>query len=494
MGALTDILSSTLTWTDWGTDPGLSALLCDLQANILKGHGRDHTQNIFLSFSGMERDDIANLLRDLSFSTTSALEQLRDAEAFKATRVSGGRVVCVMLSIGGYRRLGFDDDRIPADRAFRAGMQERGRLDPMSFDSIPGFGAPSINDPEKTAWEQGGAWDPAKVAPDAMVLVADDSASLVGNSVSAFNVLFARHGARVLGIDTGIAQRRRQAGGHAGGEGIEHFGYVDGVSQPIFLTEDLPATPGAWSERFASSQFVVPDPGASESFACGSYFVYRKLEQNVKKFKIQESMLADALRLKGGEDRERAGALVVGRFEDGTPFALSTSPLAGVPTNDFSYDETGTQCPVRAHIRKTNPRDIDPDTNADERSRIMARRGITYGVRKPDLSDRPEGGVGLIFMAYMSNINEQFEFTQSAWANNRAFPFPVPPMRGVDPVIAQTANGADPDELRWTDPVSAHTTASVDFQQSVTLMGGEYFFAPSISFLQNAGRPPVAAV
>ncbi len=483
MTNLQTLLDKPIAWKEWTTDGDLLSLLADLQANIFKGHGRDHTQNIFLSFEGMGTQQISDLLRDLSFVTTSALEQLREAAAFSAAKVSGGTVICVMLSVGGYGKLGIPSANVPGDLAFRAGMRTRGRLNPMTFTSIPGFNAPSINDPDKAKWEFGGAWDPGKDAPDAMVLVADDDAALVGNSAGALRRVFAKHGATVLGFDTGLAQRRNQPAGSPKGEGIEHFGYVDGVSQPLFLAEDLPHPLGAWDETFKPSQFIVPDPGNPTTFSCGSYFVYRKLEQNVKKFKHQEDQLANALGLAGPE-QERAGALVVGRFEDGTPIALSQAPLAGVPTNDFDYTGShGSKCPFRAHVRKTNPR---TPGDMSERSRIMARRGITYGERKSDFSDEPEKNVGLLFMAYMSDINEQFEFTQSAWANNPNFPDAD---IGIDVVIGQPKNPPPAAHNAWEDAWSnPFRMATFDFQQSVTLMGGDYFFAPSISFLQSSGK------
>ena len=69
----------------------------------------------------------------------------------------------------------------------------------------------------------------------------------------------------------------------------------------------------------------------------------------------------------------------------------------------------------------------------------MARRGITYGQRAydettNDFTDRPSGGVGLLFMAYMARLDAQFEFTQATWANNRNF---VTGAVGLDPVIGQ---------------------------------------------------------
>ena len=131
MAKLDTILNTTITWKNWTSDADLLSLLSDLQANILKGHGRDHTKNVFLSFAGMKSDAVAGLLRDLSFVTTSALTQLREAEAFKATKLGGGTVVSVFLSAKGYAALSLPDANIPADASFRAGMRNRGRLNPM---------------------------------------------------------------------------------------------------------------------------------------------------------------------------------------------------------------------------------------------------------------------------------------------------------------------------------------------------------------------------
>ncbi|WP_160005691.1 Dyp-type peroxidase [Rhizobium sp. 18055] len=494
MSTVQAILDDAIEWKTWTSDAGMLAFLTDLQSNILKGHGRDYTANIFLSFEGMPQEKISALLQTLSYLTTSALDQLRAAAAYSATKVSGGRVLCVFLTANGYQRLGVAQSDMPADLAFRAGMQARGALPSLRFKNIP-VDFPGINDPARSGWERGGPWDPGKGNPDAMVLIADDDAGLVSAGVNSLKDAFMDAGVTVLGVDRGEAQRRRQLNGSPKGEGLEHFGYVDGVSQPLFLVEDFRANP-AWSEAFVPSQFIVPDPAKCTPFSCGSYFVYRKLEQNVQLFKKQEEELAAALKLTGN-DEERAGALVVGRFEDGTPVALHPEGQAGVPTNDFNYagdnqsDPLTATCPFKAHIRKTNPRTAGDD---NERAHIMARRGITYGKRNresvdEDFSDhdQPTGKVGLLFMAYMSDIAEQFEFTQSAWANNTNFKIQN---TGVDPVIGQQPNG--PADIAWTDAITA-SSAMFDFKAAVKLMGGAYFFAPSISFLQKGQRPIAVA-
>jgi len=153
-------------------------------------------------------------------------------------------------------------------------------------------------------------------------------------------------------------------------------------------------------------------------------------------------------------------------------------------------DVKKTLCPFKGHIRKTNPRTAG---DALERRRIMARRGITYGDRAPrgegddfPEDDRPSGNVGLLFMAYMNDINEQFEFTQAAWAGNPNF---KNRNTGMDAVIGQRENASGTEQTKWVDGHSAKggaplLSASFDFKTAVGLVGGEYFFAPSISFLQ----------
>ncbi|MBM3222261.1 MAG: hypothetical protein FJZ47_00435 [Candidatus Tectomicrobia bacterium] len=160
---------------------------------------------------------------------------------------------------------------------------------------------------------------------------------------------------------------------------------------------------------------LVQDPYGRTGQDSGSYVVFRKLEQRVRAFKMMERRLAQALNLTG-EDAERAGAFIVGRFEDGTPVTLQATD--GRPTNAFTYvdDPDGGKCPLQAHVRKVTPR--QPGT-----PRIV-RRGIPYGARpplppgEPDLGAFPANGVGLLFICYQGSITRQFEYLQRALANN----------------------------------------------------------------------------
>jgi deferrochelatase/peroxidase EfeB len=191
--------------------------------------------------------------------------------------------------------------------------------------------------------------------------------------------------------------------------------YVDGRSQPLFLADDFRISGGVraaerdgspigqWDPFEPLERVLRPDPFAPVADCLGSLVVFRKLEQNVRAFAAREQELADRLRL-AGEERDRAGALIVGRFRDGTPVVVS--PTGGwhpVHDNNFTYnqDPLGRRCPMHAHIRKVNPRGdvLRPKDVATDRLRRITRRGITYGQRgprpaisRPAASPGPSGG------------------------------------------------------------------------------------------------------
>lgn len=464
---------------DWH-DPALGAILDDLQGNILKGHGRDHTVNVFLRFDPSRADEVRLAIHNLAGQVTSALRQLTETEDFKKYGRPGGTGIFFAMSAEGYRAIGLTP---PGDAAF---------LDGMAAHRGP------LGDPETSAWEE------HPTAIHALLIVADDSDTLVANAEVRLTSSLAQSGITIIGRDVGRALRRPAAAGQKKGEGIEHFGYVDGRSQPLLLSEEVTEEAGkegpfifkpSFSPREAA---LVPDPhgGFAESF--GSYLVYRKLEQDVAAFKAHEDALADALSLTGA-DRERAGAMVVGRFEDGTPLVLHKSDVGG-PLNNFDYagDASGLKCPFQAHIRKTNPRG---DTvrafgapEASERQHLMPRRGIPYGERAdlPELEGPfPSGGVGLLFMAYNADIGRQFEFTQISWANNPAFVNDAAnniAKTGLDPIIGQPSTAMLPPVTpEWlpTYGTPPGTPVPFDFAGFVTMKGGEYFFAPSRSALSS---------
>jgi len=123
-----------------------------------------------------------------------------------------------------------------------------------------------------------------------------------------------------------------------------------------------------------------------------------------------------------------------------------------------------------------------------ERCHRIARRSVLYGMRKTepdqDPSLTPTTEVGVLFMCYQSDIRRQFEFLQASWANNENAPAQD---TAHDAIVGRVKTGQKPSPQkwprRWNGMRSDHEPFC--FQNFITLKGGEYFFAPSISFLSN---------
>jgi Dyp-type peroxidase family len=444
-------------------------MLNDLQGNILKGHGRHHTSNLFVAFDPAKKAAAKKFVASVGADVTSALDQLTQTQVFKTSGVHGDTFVALFLSATGYDALGQIVAK-PKGEAFNAGMKKRDLKDPKPAKWDAHFSN------EVHAMILLGATTVAERDAERTAMVARIKAT--AGAVKLLNTKFEEDGDALFNSDK---------------NGIEHFGYVDGRSQPLALLEDLNDEANKnggisnWNPGIFLSQLLVRCPGGKLAVSHGSYFVFRKLDQNVKAFKAREAELG----VKQGTD-ERAGASIVGRFENGTPVLLSdveVSPIpsgtVGVPNNfNYSADAAGLKCPFAGHIRKSNPRS---DTS-DSKDHLMGRRGIPYGLRPNDdpndskIDNKPTGNLGLLFMAYQSSLENQFEFTQRFWVNNPNFKISS---AGIDPIIGQPAG---PSGQKW--PLEYGKTLSDgsdtdDFSGFVTMRGGEYFFAPSISYLKS---------
>jgi Dyp-type peroxidase family len=334
------------------------------------------------------------------------------------------------------------------------------------------------------SWETG-----LKTPTDILLLFAHHNQNVLNTTIDelkAISSLTINH------VEIGKAYRNKA------GDGIEHFGYVDGRSQPLMMQSDIDKEKvmdgiSEYNPSAPLGQFIFEDPMDAQN-GYGSFFVFRKLEQNVKGFKEKEKELANDLRL-DGEDKERSGAMVVGRFEDGTPLTKEMQASGRPVTNNFNYDtdQTGSRCPFQGHIRKSNPRGSSPGGLEFDKSVQMARRGITYGERTQDpdsleFTDKPTENVGLLFMSYQASIERQFRFIQTSWVNSESFPvksedeihFP-----GIDPIIGQISN-KNPIEQRWFPQFNCeHKEVKSLFEGFVNLKGGEYFYAPSLSGIKK---------
>jgi deferrochelatase/peroxidase EfeB len=231
----------------------------------------------------------------------------------------------------------------------------------------------------------------------------------------------------------------------------DHFGFVDGISQPRPRVPDVPPA-GLLRDAVALGEVLCGygndrGDGPSAPFATldsedrphelnthwrnkyrkaaiafqanGSYLVVRKIGTNVSAFDQwldkHKVAVAAATGWTEADARAHLKAAVMGRYDDATPLV----PAASSDQNDFDYrnDADGLRCPHAAHIRRANPRRIDPDPLAPAQVRRefgrptprLLRRGMLFGA--PEAASR-----GLMFMAYASSISEQYEVIQR-WLN-----------------------------------------------------------------------------
>ncbi len=170
----------------------------------------------------------------------------------------------------------------------------------------------------------------------------------------------------------------------------EHFGYTDGISDPVF--EGVPydenrvkgrgkQIPGGKWAPLATGEFLLghvdeameypPSPEPVLLSRNGTYMVYRKLHENVATF--DRYLEEQGSKFPGG--KELLAAKFVGRWRDnGAPlvkapdaeskakydaqFAAADEQGKDDLLSDFTYDDdmSGGKCPFSSHIRRINPR------------------------------------------------------------------------------------------------------------------------------------------
>jgi Dyp-type peroxidase family len=447
---LKKLLAEPLKDEDLQEEP-LKTVLQNVQGNILHGHGRDFAVHIFLQFKDGQQANVKKWLRDnIICKNLSAQDQRGERQKYPKSKDRHALFVSCLLSAKGYEFLGATT--VPFMEEFRSGMTQA---------------AARLQDPPSISWE-----DRYQQEIHALILLAhhnkntlqEAQQTLVDNHIRPFTVHSWMEYGHVLYKEEDGARE-------------EHFGYADGLSQPLFFQCDLDTeaqTRGIdqWNPGVGPHLVLTRDPLGEEMVDYGSYVVFRKLEQDVARFAEQIRSFAQA----EGVDEQIVRARVVGRFRDGTPLVLSDAP--SVPTdaktvgpNNFRYDTDwqGQRGPFNAHIRRMNPRWAPGSLAYDRR---IARRGIPYGARG-------DKSVGLLFMCYQQNLKTQFEALQGEWAQTPA----AFPHTGPDSLIGRVPTGEQSTApKRWA--ILGQVTAP-SMSDCVTLKGGEYFFAPSIRVLKD---------
>jgi Dyp-type peroxidase family len=296
----------------------------------------------------------------------------------------------------------------------------------------------------------------------------------------------------------------------------EHFGFVDGLSQPEIAgyrpERDGANGPGndvsagefilGYSNEYfgqftASPHLHPPDADPNRILRCGdlgrngTYLVVRQMEQEVAGF--WNMLRARCLRPDETPDpaaEEALAAKMFGRWRDGTPVTVSPDRDGGVldRLNDFGFsrDAYGFNCPLGAHIRRANPRDTlltdKKESITTVKRHRMIRRGRPYG---PPVADRysPDGqSRGLVFAALNANIERQFEFLQQAWISSPNF---AGLYDEADPILGGRTENAGV----FTMPRPPVRQRRSGIMSHVTVKGGAYFFMPGLAALRYLSDP-----
>jgi Dyp-type peroxidase family len=429
-----------------------------VQGNILRGHGRDHAIHIFVRFTKSQEELRAALIPLSKSFVTSAWAQLDQAREFRESGKSAHVFGNLLLSATGYQALGFPPEMFDqqVDRFFRDGMRSE-------------WSRARLGDPDLASWDEA-----FRERVDMLLILAGDDLQELGRATqSAMSEL------EKIGVPT--AERGEALWNADRSQSLEPFGFVDGVSQPLFFEKDVKSTE-PYNPVAPLALVLIQDPNVRDQQACGSFYVFRKLEQNVRGFRESERALAEALNV----PVQSVEAGVVGRFRDGTPLELSklSKPeLAGANNFRFGGAEG---CPLHAHMRKANPRRAaspgsgQQSQGTQDDDRRIARRGIPYDHRPKPVDANasfPETQVGLLFSCFQANIDRQFAFIQRVWLNDADFEAVG---TGEDPLVSHGERGGP---QQWRN--AAGEAKSHHFGRFVTMRGGEFFFAPSIPFLSK---------
>jgi deferrochelatase/peroxidase EfeB len=206
-------------------------------------------------------------------------------------------------------------------------------------------------------------------------------------------------------------------------DGIEPFGFADGISQPqidwarerdptrpqidygnvVALGEFLLGYPNEYN-KYTERPLLDPDPVNADLLPAedapekkdlgrnGTYLVMRDLEQDVRAF-WQFVSQQTAGNVAAGE---KLAAAMVGRTRAGDPLVpIQQEPIPGIGSNPdearqnrFTYaqDPTGSACPFGAHIRRANPRNPDfPGRPASLLQRLITMLGFGPNGFRDDL-------------------------------------------------------------------------------------------------------------
>ena len=412
----------------------------DIQGNILKPHGRAYARLIFFRFKEAEPSHIRKAMALLGKEVTSAAKQSRDARGYKDGKKIDADFVGLYFSSAGFRSMGLADMMpCPDDEYFLKGMADQ-RIAERSGDYFNQIPQREIH------------------KADAFLLIANKFADKLDQKAGYIKERF------LANIATDIAELDTKNLRDAQNNSIEHFGYLDGVSTPR-------------DEKESGKMGLIKEK-TGEGY--GSFVAFRKIEQHTGHFQIMVEELKAELGEKHGYDEQYCKALLMGRFPNGTPLALSDKEKPGEEwankAFDYKGDQDGSKCPLNAHIRVVNPREKDAEGNIISTPQII-RRGMAYEAEKDGKMVK-----GLCFLSYQSSIERNLSPLFQRMRGD---------MGGQKDAIAYRPHIAEDEQDRATfykkygDISEGSFTQLIGGNHLTTFRGGQYFYAPSIPFLRD---------
>ncbi|KAK4696204.1 hypothetical protein P7C71_g1673, partial [Lecanoromycetidae sp. Uapishka_2] len=303
------------------------------------------------------------------------------------------------------------------------GLNELINSDP-TFDMGMGIDGPkNLNDPPQSTWDPlfksspiHGLLKVAGSSPEMVESKLNEIKSVLGHPTiikdiagqSPPNVVNSR-------VDGRVRPWKLRLNGH------EHFGFRDGISQPLLkgINSDKALEDDKYMETDQNIITVSKNPPGTQDgikadpkrrpdwMVDGSFLAFRKLEQDVQGW----INLVNKFELAGCGSADHCGAKLMGRWKSGAPITKypdQDDSGNARPTNIFDYKGVKKfKCPLGAHIRKVNPR-----TQAGSvKMTRMIRGGISYG---SEFSEKPDEKRGLLFACYQSSLENSFQFVQKA--------------------------------------------------------------------------------
>ncbi|MEM6967231.1 MAG: hypothetical protein AAF573_20885, partial [Bacteroidota bacterium] len=397
-------------------------ILKHLQANILRHHKRKHSCYIFLRFIDEQElnermiesekeeyretaqqvarvfmNKLAHGIQDnkVTIRLTSTLEQMgldEAAQGMSKQSLAAREITTMALSHTGYDflELGYMS---PKSVAFKEGTKKIQAGFHTDMDSMESHFADT----------------------HAMVMIASNKKEDLKNCIKLLEAEIKTTPIKILHRQYGQLIIEEIGGKKKRNVYKDHFGYVDGISQPIFFPKGKGAALKA-KDIASLDAVLIPDKGSGNpKLNYGSYQVVLKLQQNEDAFnQLVKELVASPPQDQDGNpvivDEDDAKAYIMGRYPKGASILNKSKKNEYHFDHDFDYDELffdgkkwqkdkyGMACPLFAHVRKMNAGDKKP---YGYQNRKMARRGVPYADGEKEK--------GILFLSFQSSIEHQLE-------------------------------------------------------------------------------------